>query len=239
MLDPEIQVMPEGRFAELAARRIADAIERAVEARGGCRLALAGGSTPEPVYRALAAIEGVPFAAVDVFFGDERAVPPDDSASNYGMARRALLDGLAVPPRAVHRIEGERGAPDAARAYAEVLGDTPLDVTLLGMGGDGHTASIFPGAETPREGPRVIATTSPSPPHSRVSLSLGAINESRSVYFLVAGARKAARLAQVRSQIGRGEGALPAARVVPASGRLVWLLDRAAADGIEMTRGTR
>ncbi len=232
MIAPDIVVTAAGRFAEDSAACLAAAIRDAVRLRGACRLGLAGGGTPAPVYRALARVGDVPWSAVDLFWGDERAVPPEDEGSNYAMASAALIDLLPESPRHVHRVRGELGAEPAARAYAEVLGDEPLDVLLLGMGGDGHTASLFPdtqlGAAT-AHGPRVIATTSPKPPHPRVSLSVGAINEARAVYFLVAGAGKAARLAEVRDQIEAGTPTLPAAYVQPTTKQLVWLVDPDAA----------
>lgn len=239
-VEPEIVTLSPDELAGGAASIIADLINEAVGARGRCRLALAGGGTPAPIYEQLAQppLAGrVSWANVDVFWGDERAVPPDDPSSNYAMAQRCMLGAVDVPAHRVHRIRGELGAAAAAAAYQDVLGADPLDVVLLGMGGDGHTASLFPDSPGPDGGEqRVCATTSPVAPHDRISLTLSAINGARVVAFLVAGAGKAARLAEVRAQQRSGEPVLPAARVQPTAGRLIWILDTAAADSLEQTR---
>ena len=208
MVDPEIFVFAPDVYAESAAELVAGSIAESVRSRGRCRLGLAGGGTPVPVYERLAQpplVDRVPWSDVDWFWGDERAVPPDDPASTYAMARRSLLDPVAAPAEMVHRIRGELGAHAAARAYVEVLGDEPIDVLLLGMGGDGHTASLFPetsAATSPAE--RVIATTSPVAPHDRISLAVSAINEARVVVLLVTGASKAQAAAATLLEHGHG-----------------------------------
>ncbi|MCB9570508.1 MAG: 6-phosphogluconolactonase [Kofleriaceae bacterium] len=215
-----------------AAARVEAALAAAVAARGRASIALAGGSTPRPLYARLAAARAgaIAWDRVDVYFGDERAVPPDDAASNFRMARETLLRHVPVPRDQVHRIEGERPADDAARRYAEIVAAAlPLDVVLLGMGDDGHTASLFPATADLDPGPPVIVTTSPVAPATRISLALGAINRARAVIFLVAGAGKAARLAEVFAQRRAGAPTLPAARVAPTDGTLTWLVDDAAA----------
>ncbi len=217
---------------EAAARLIAQRIRQHIDERGKCRLALAGGNTPLPVYQRLAQTDlaqTIDWAQVHIFWGDERCVPPDDAASNYRLADIALLAHVPLVSRQVHRIEVERGAESAARHYAQILGSEPLDVVLLGMGADGHTASLFPHSADLATGERVIAALSPLPPVQRVSISLRQINESREVYLLVSGADKAERLAEVLRQIDSGAPALPAARVQPESGLLFWLCDVAAA----------
>lgn len=217
---------------EAAARLIAECIQRHIDDRGKCRLALAGGNTPRPVYQRLAQTDlarTIDWARVHIFWGDERCVPPDDAASNYRLADIALLAHVPLITSHVHRIEVERGAESAARHYGQMLGSEPLDVVLLGMGGDGHTASLFPRSADLAASARVIPTFSPLPPVPRVSMSLRQINESRAVYLLVTGADKAQRLAEVRRQIESGTPILPAARVQPRSGLLFWLCDAAAA----------
>ncbi len=218
-------------LADAVARLIAERIAQWIKERGRCRFALAGGDTPRPIYERLAQAdlaETIDWARVQVFWGDERCVEPDDEASNYRMAYTALLSHVPVTEANVHRIEGERGPAAAARRYAETLGDQPLDLVLLGMGGDGHTASLFPDAPDLATAERVIPTHSPVAPVDRVSISLCAINGAREVYLLVAGADKAERLAEVLQQIESGEPTLPAARVQPRSGFLYWLIDAAA-----------
>ncbi|MEZ4439704.1 MAG: 6-phosphogluconolactonase [Polyangiaceae bacterium] len=220
LVAPDVEALA-ARAAELVAARIAE---------GSCRLALAGGNTPRPVYRRLAERPELPWSGVEIFFGDERLVPPDDPASNEGMARATLLDALPAPGPRVHRIETERGAEGAATHYATLL-SKPLDLVLLGMGGDGHTASLFPGG--PLDGAAVIATESPVPPHRRVSLSLSTLNAADQVVLLVAGEDKATRLAEAFAQRVRPmtERRLPVALLAP-RGELWWLLDAAAASAL-------
>jgi 6-phosphogluconolactonase len=230
------------RFADAAAlagavaEDLAARIQRAIDERGECRLALAGGSSPRPVYERLADPDlssGVDWTRTHVFWGDERCVPPDHDASNYRMADRALLSRVAIPTTNVHRILGERAPAEAARDYERVVGEAAMDVTLLGMGDDGHTASLFPDTAEPTDAAaRVIATRSPAPPPDRVSMTYRALNESRAVWFLAAGANKAERVAEVMRQIARGAPVLPAARIAPTWGELVWYLDAAAAGRI-------
>ncbi len=228
---PDVAALSIGAAEALAAR-----IASCVADRKRCRLALAGGSSPRPVYERLAAAAGIDWGKVHVFWGDERSVPPDHEASNYGMAQRALLSKVAIPSGNVHRILGEKPPGEAARLYAREVGDEPMDVTLLGMGDDGHTASIFPDTPDLDTAERVVATRSPNPPPDRVSMTLRALSDSRSVLFLVGGASKANRVAEVFDQIASGRRELPAARVAP-RGELVWLMDAAAAARLDETQG--
>ncbi len=216
--------------AAALARTIADA----VVLRGRCVVALAGGSTPREVYGRLSSYE-LPWSRVVLMFGDERAVGPDDPDSNYHMvttALGALLEREARPT--IRRIAGELGALEAARQYAQVvtdeLGDEPFDIVLLGMGADGHVASIFPGTEAGVGD--VIATTSPLPPTARVSLSLARLANTRHAWVMVTGAAKAARVAEVQQQIARHEAAMPAS-ALGTKVALTWHLDRAAAGSTE------
>ena len=222
-------------FVDAAAADVVELMAEAIAARGACRIALGGGSTPKPVYERIAQAgleERIDWARVHIYFGDERCVPPEHEASNYRMAKEAMIDRIAPAPR-VHRIAGEQPPAEAARAYAAELGDTPLDICLLGMGGDGHTASLFPGRpEAAERSARVVAARSPVAPFERVSLTLRAINEARAVRFWVTGGDKAARVAEVFREIASGTPGLPAAQVQPASGALVWFLDEAAAGGL-------
>lgn len=221
-------------FVEAAAADLVDRMADAIAARGTCRIALGGGSTPRPVFERTAAADlstRIDWTRVHIFFGDERCVPPDHEASNYRMADQALVARLGSKNKPhVHRIDGELPPPEAARAYAAELGDAPLDVVLLGMGNDGHTASLFPGRpEAGERSARVVAARGPNAPVERVSLTLRAINEARAVRFWVTGEDKAERIVQVFREIESGAPALPAAQVQPTSGDLVWFLDDAAA----------
>ncbi|MBI4507628.1 MAG: 6-phosphogluconolactonase [Chloroflexi bacterium] len=241
-------------LAERAAALLAEEITAAVAARGRCALALAGGGTPRPVYQRLAQSpyrERVPWPQVHVFWGDERCVLPDDPANNARMAHEALLAQVALPPANVHRVPVELGAPEAvAAAYDAELraffGETSpprspspfaerglggevvaprFDIVLLGMGADGHTASLFPGSPALAEQERLaVAVYAAHLASWRVTLTLPVLNAAHTVVFLVAGADKAPAL---RAVLG-GASDLPAAHVRPASGRLVWLVVAAA-----------
>jgi len=224
-------------LAEAAARTVADELAAALERSGSAALALSGGSTPRTLYRLLALPEhraSIAWDRVDVFFGDERCVPPIDVDSNYRMAHETLLGPLQLDSERVHRIRGELGAEQAAAEYEELLrarlGPAPrLDLVLLGMGGDGHTASLFPGAPALDERRRLaVAARAPVEPRERVTLTFPALNAARRVLFLVAGVDKAPAVARVAA----GDASAPAARVRPAEGSCTWMLDRAAAAGI-------
>jgi 6-phosphogluconolactonase len=208
---------------EAAARRyILDAAERAIAARGVFRIVLAGGATPRRLYRSLrdAATD---WAAWDIHFGDERCLPADDPARNSRMAASAWLDHVPVAPERLHVIPGELGPEDAARRYTGTLADAGVfDVVLLGLGTDGHTASLFPGdawaarQEMPDAMPVFAA---PKAPSRRVSLSPARLSRARHVLFLVAGADKDAALAAWRTGAD-----LPASRIRPAHGVDVYRL---------------
>ena len=222
--------------AERVVARASDCVAR----RGRFLFCLAGGATPKPLYELLAS---APFARrigwsrVQVFWGDERCVPPDNPESNYRMAREALLDHVPLPPTNIHRIRGEDEPSEAAAAYEELLGDffgppetsamTSFDLVILGMGADGHTASLFPGSAAAQETRRwVVATRGPQPESWRVSLTPVLLNAADDVTFLVSGANKAERLKDVL------EGApdlLPAQLIRPTPGTLHWMIDEAAA----------
>jgi 6-phosphogluconolactonase len=199
----------------------------AVQTRGFFTVALSGGSTPRIIYEALSRLEGVPWGGVHVFWGDDRLVPPDDSRSNYAMTKTVLLDHVDMPDANIHRIRGELEAREAVAEYARqleaVFGAAMIfDLVHLGVGPDGHTASLFPA--TPNlESPEPVRETFPTPGLQpqipRVTLSLGVINAARVKQFFVTGSSKKAIL----ERIARGED-LPAARVIGAQ----WWLDVAA-----------
>jgi 6-phosphogluconolactonase len=183
--------------AEEAARRAAQVLAAALDGartvHGVAHGALAGGTTPRRAYELLGPL--LPeWNDVHFWFGDERCVPPDDPESNFRMVREAL----DTPGAVIHRIRGELGAEEAAALYSQELGDTTLDVTLLGLGEDGHTASLFPRRpEVRARGVAVPVHDAPKPPPDRVSLTLEKINASRRIVLLVAGATKAAALERV------------------------------------------
>lgn len=203
-------------------------------------IALSGGSTPKRLYQILAASyrDRVDWTRVHVFFGDERMVPPDSDRNNAHMARDALLDHVPIPPANVRPMPTEGDPSEAARAYQAMLAgyyrsesldvSRPLfDVVLLGLGENGHTASLFPGTEVLENTLDWVGTCVPTDaPDTRLTLTYPAIASSREVAFLVAGAGKAEMLARIRD----GDRALPAARIVSV-GRVNWFVDRAADGG--------
>jgi 6-phosphogluconolactonase len=226
-LGPELAVA--GGLAELietAAAGIRRVAAAAIAARGRFRIALAGGSTPRALYPAL--VKGVDWTRSDLLFGDERAVPPDDPQSNYRMARETLLEPARIPAANVVRWRSED--PDlaaAARDYEVALtasGQPPwLDLALLGMGSDGHTASLFPGTTALADDRRLTAAVFvPSLNSWRLTLTYPALLDARDVFFLVAGSEKAAALAGVI----RNDPALPASRVAHRSGPVAIFCDR-------------
>lgn len=226
------------RLAQVAADRVITLASHAMTRRGRFIMALSGGSTPRPTYRLLADRRRaliIDWSRVELFWGDERCVPPDHPDSNYRMVRRALLDRVGIPTHRVHRIAGELPPYQAAAAYrAEleaVLGeDGRFDVVLLGLGDDGHTASLFPGTAAVEERQqRVVAVYVEKMGAWRITLTLPVINNARHVIFLVSGERKA----HVLARIWDGE-QLPASLVQPVDGTLTWLVDRDAAAALPL-----
>jgi 6-phosphogluconolactonase len=222
------------------ARRVAEWMTReALAAPGPFRISLSGGSTPRTLYGLLASDDFIgrfPWERVSWYWGDERFVPYDHPDSNYRMTREAMLSKAPVPPENVHPVPTDGSPEEAALRYERTLqaayGGAALDparslfdITLLGLGPDGHTASLLPGAPELDERNRWVAAVSHGRPEIRITMTYPAIDSSRHVAFLVSGAEKAA----VFKTILAGGGDLPAARVAPA-GELVWFVDRAAAN---------
>jgi 6-phosphogluconolactonase len=235
----ELRVLesPQAVAAALADVFVAEA-RLTIEARETFFVALAGGRTPQAAYALLAGAErrdAVDWTRVLIYFGDERCVPPESADSNYKMAFDSFLSKVPIPPRNVHRMHGEDEPARAARAYAQVLvetmGELPrFDLMLLGMGEDGHTASLFPGID-PRtdEDQLVRAVLAEARDPHRLTLTPLVINNSRRVTIAVEGAPKAQTLRAVR------EGPYdplkyPAQIVSPQDGDLIWLADKAAAE---------
>ncbi len=223
------------------AKALADLFVRcgqdAIAARGRFDVSLAGGTTPTAAYELLGTPEyasELDWNKVEVYFGDERCVPPDHEQSNYKMAKDAFLERVGIPGANVHRIAGEDDPVDAAAAYrAELisrLGEEPrFDLVMLGMGPDGHTASLFPGTD-PLEADEMLvrAVYSTSQKQWRITLTPRVLNGARTVVFAVAGAGKASMLKQVRE--GPYEPMKrPSQIIAPRDGRLIWLVDREAA----------
>ncbi|MGA9850831.1 MAG: 6-phosphogluconolactonase [Roseiarcus sp.] len=220
-----------------AADFIATLAREAIAARGRFTIALSGGNTPKPAYERLASIS-LDWSRVHVVFGDERCVPPDDPRSNYHMAKAALLDRVPIPARNVLRMRGEDPPEEAATSYAEELradlgDDGRIDLVLLGLGDNGHTASLFPGLAVVTETSRtVMACYVEVVGMWRLTLTPPPINAARRVAFLVAGDSKAEVLRQVL-QGPRKPIELPAQVIRPSERPAVWLIDAAAAAKLE------
>jgi 6-phosphogluconolactonase len=216
-----VVVEDEQEVAAVVAERLARA------AREGGDVVLTGGKTPEQAYKE-AANRAPDWSDVDVWWGDERCVPPDDEKSNYGMAKRTLLDRLDPAPRVVHRIKGELGKEEAAADYERELGDTQLDLLLLGVGPDGHVASLFPNAPTLRRREPVLPAEAGLEPFvDRVTLSLPTLCSAREIVFLLSGESKAD--AAARAFAADPSPDTPASLVRARAGRTIAILDRAAA----------
>ncbi|MBI5305850.1 MAG: 6-phosphogluconolactonase [Chloroflexi bacterium] len=262
MDDPEIQIVSDrGALARNAATRFVSLARQAMDARGQFAVALSGGSTPRDLYALLATPEisaQVDWSRVHVFFGDERAVPPDHADSNFKMAHDALFARVPLPAENIHRIRAELAPDVAAREYEnemraffspspaerERLGmevETPspaergrvgvgvLDLVLLGLGANGHTASLFPHARALRETERwVVAEYIAEVKMNRITLTAPVINAAATILWLVAGADKATTVREVMRGAFRPD-ELPAQLIRPPNASVVWLLDQAAA----------
>lgn len=232
-------------LAEAAADEIVGVIEHAIKDRGICLIALSGGETPRPVYRLLGSPplkDRVDWQHVHLLFGDERAVPPDNPKSNFGMVHRDLISHIVIPSENVHRIVGEMNPAAAAQDYSDLLKkllsqvQQRLDMVLLGLGNDGHIASLFPGTPALREDDELVrAVFVPHLNSWRVTLTLSIINSARKVVFLVSGAPKASVVRKILD-LKAPSAHLPASLVRPTDGRLLWMIDEAAASLIREER---
>jgi 6-phosphogluconolactonase len=247
---PEVRVLSDAdAVALLAAQHFVELARASILSRARFTVALSGGTTPRRMYERLAAPpfrDRVDWSRVEVFWGDERGVPPDHPDSNFRMAADALLDLVPIPRARIHRIRGERAdLGSAARDYQVEIarafqvyerGRPPsFDLLLLGMGNDGHTASLFPGSDALREQSRwTLDVEGTKPPPHRVTFTVPILNRAREIRFLVAGGDKAARLREVLE--GPHEPArMPVQLVAPEDGRLIWLVDEAAASELDRT----
>lgn len=248
MSTPVIKVVKDPKqIVEEAAQRIVAAAAKCEKEGNLFALFLSGGSTPKSLYQLLASEEWktqIDWRNVEIYFGDERCVPPDSPDSNYRMANESLISKVPIPPGQVFRIKGEGDPEAAAKSYGQLLkehfSDEGADLMLLGMGADGHTASLFPGTPAVKETDhRVVANRIPEnyslipiPPgtHHRVTVTFPFINKSKQVLILCAGKDKTARVAEVLEGPSDPD-RLPIQRVNPsqAGGTLTWLLDSAAA----------
>jgi 6-phosphogluconolactonase len=239
---PDVRICADAReLSERAAAATVATIADAVTRHGRCSLVFSGGNTPRALYALLASTyrDVVPWSQVHAFWGDERYVPADDSASNYRMAREVLLEHVPIPVQNIHPMPTQPSSPEtAAHEYERTLRAEagrhrpPFDLMLLGMGEDGHTASLFPRSPALRETTRwVVAVTVPAEPATRVTLTLPAIATAARIFVVVSGTGKAGALAQVLSPRVNPDD-YPAAGLPSASGVVTWWVDRDAAGGL-------
>jgi 6-phosphogluconolactonase len=229
-------------LVKAAADEIVGTLNRAIGERGQSIVALSGGETPRPVYRMLGSEpyrSMVEWNYVHFFFGDERAVPPHDPQSNFGMIEKELFSRISIPPENVHRMFGEREPSLASIEYEKILQDFAgsdglrFDLILLGLGDDGHTASLFPGTDAvTATGSLVTAVFVPKFGKWRITLTLECINDARRVIFLVSGKGKADVVSAILGA-GKARQELPASLVRPRDGEVIWMLDQDAAGLLE------
>lgn len=248
---PELRILENSReLAAEAADLFAWLGNQAIQNKGRFRVALSGGSTPRALHGELTMprLAGqVDWEKVEFFFGDERGVPPDHPDSNFGMADATLFRPLGVKQDRIFRMHGEaKDQEQAAREYEALLhrqfGTKPpawprFDLILLGLGEDGHTASLFPGSEVLRERTRlVLPSRSPKGVPQRLTLTVPIVNQAQTVVFLVSGGGKAAVVRQVLEGRETDHTRLPAQLIRPEQGRLIWFLDQAAASELALSK---
>lgn len=235
---PEIRVLKTATdLFEAAATEFAAQASAAVRANGKFTVALSGGSTPKTLYSLLATKPGIPWDKICIFWGDERHVPPDNSESNYRMANEALLSKVPLRPENIFRIHAEeKDAATAALQYEQSVkdffhlsaGEFPrFDLIFLGVGPDGHTASLFPGSEGLNETKRLVISNWVGKFNTdRITFTFPVLNAAACVIFLLSGADKAATLHEV---LENDSDDLPSQKVRPTNGRLIWMVDEPAA----------
>jgi 6-phosphogluconolactonase len=239
-MKPELRVFKDlEELSRAAAERFVRQAAQSIEQRGRFLVALNGGSTPNRMFQLLATNyrDYVDWTNVHVFWGDERCVPPDDPGSSYGQAREMLFSHVPIPASNVHRVKGELGPVEASNDYSSILKEfasPPLvwprfDLVYLGMGEDGHTASLFPGSPIDVAEPVIPVTAHyQDRPANRVSLTPVVFNSAHMVVFMATGEKKAQTLAEVlRGRYNPEQ--YPAQRIEPKEGRLIWLVDEDAA----------
>ena len=242
---PDIRIAADGQaWAHAAAELVHAVSEEAIRSHGRCLIALSGGATPRTLYQTLVSPEWkgrFNWPRIFFLFGDERCVPPEHPESNFHMAQAALFQPLGIHPDHIYRINGEHLDPAAAaQQYEESLRrlthcaapEIPrIDLILLGLGEDGHTASLFPGTAAIQEQTRAVTVgRAPQGIISRLTMTLGVLNRATVVLFLVAGSSKAAIVRAILEPQRAADREYPAALVAPETGRLMWMLDRSAAE---------
>jgi 6-phosphogluconolactonase len=222
-------------LSQYAANSFIEIANQSIATRGRFLAALSGGSTPMRLYELLGNQfqNKVDWSSVHFFWGDERCVPVDDAGNSYGQTKKVLFDKINIPDENIHRVLSELEPDSAARDYAHTLSDFAepphawprFDLTLLGMGDDGHTASLFPNSPVDVDSPTLAVTANyQGRPANRVTLTPKVLNSSRNIIFLVTGKSKAATLSKIFSD-NYMPAKLPAQRIVPEDGSLTWLID--------------
>lgn len=221
-------------LSEAAKQLFIEIANEAIQQRGRFLVALSGGNTPMKLYEKLA-YETLDWSRVHFFWGDERCVPVDDAGNSYGQAQKVWFDKIGATN--IHRIQSDLGPAEAAKEYADTLkgfSEPPLDwprfdLVLLGMGDDGHTASLFPGSPVDVDSPTLaVVANYQDRPANRVTLTQNVINDARNIFILAAGASKAETLKKVLSDT-YNPAELPAQRIDPKDGEVIWFVDEAAA----------
>lgn len=241
--DPKPEILVFSSPEELAGAVAKEFQKAAVAARGSGKIfsvALSGGTTPKILFDRLASpefAETIPWEAAHLFWGDERCVPPGHLESNYGMTRQTLLEKIAIPEGNIHRIHGEAEPEQEVQRYAEEIRETlgtdgvpRFDWILLGLGTDGHTASLFPGGTLQEDRYGICGTAlHPLTGQQRITLTLKTINEAARISFLITGSSKAQMASRILQRPIHDHKEYPAGRMNPGRGRVEWYLDRAAA----------
>jgi len=238
MPNRKIQIVPDmPALSRAGADEIVRRAKDSIAAHGRFTIALSGGSTPQGAHALLAQQRDLPWEKIYMFFGDERHVPPDDKESNYRAARESLLSKAPIPPENIHRIRAELPADVAAQQYEEELrkffqrppGEWPrIDLIMLGMGPDGHTASLFPNTAALNENSRwVVANRVEKLNTWRITFTFPLINHAAEVLYLIAGDDKAEVLRDILE--GEKKDAYPTQQVQPVNGKLLWIIEKGAA----------
>jgi len=245
---PDIRIAQDvQQWAQDTAAYLCSASQQAIQSHGRFLLALSGGSTPKTLYQTLASPEWngrFDWPKIVFLFGDERCIPPDHPESNFRMAHATLFQPLNIQTDHIYRMKGEYESPmAAAQEYEDQLRTMTqcaaphlptIDLVLLGLGEDGHTASLFPGTAALQERSRVVTVgQAPTGVRSRITLTLGVLNHAAVILFLVTGQGKAPMVRRILKPETEADRSLPAARIAPDSGRLVWMLDQSA--GAQLT----
>lgn len=248
---PEIHVSHNVQeWVQTAASFILAVSEQAIHSTGRCLVALSGGSTPKTLYRALCEPEWssrFDWSRIFFLFGDERCTKPDHPESNFGMTQTALFQPLNIRPEHIYRMKGEHESPaSAAQEYEQTIRKVTqslvpeiprIDLVLLGLGEDGHTASLFPGTAALQERSALVTVgQSPAGIRSRLTLTFAVLNRAAVVLFLVTGSGKAEMVRRIIESESEADRSLPASRISPERGRLVWMLDQSAAQQLTKKR---